>query len=167
MYQITMTKSYLHIVFILAVCFASTSLSTAQNSLIFRMNDGTGKGIAVSNLNKITFSAGNMVVRKTDASTENFVIANIQKMLFGIYSDVSDIKAEGTTLAVYPCPASNFIQLKNAPTGELNLTVFSMHGALLITQKLTSSSQQLDIHQLPNGLYLLKVNNALLKFVKQ
>ena len=160
-----MKKQYLLSLFMLAFCLSISSLS-AQNYLILKLADGTNNGTLLSNLNRITFSSGNMIVKKTDASFDSYLISSINKMTIGIYSDVPNVPENRTSLAVYPCPATDHIQLKNAPDSELNIRIFSMDGKVLITTKIVGS-QAININSLSRGLYLMKVDNDILKFVKQ
>jgi hypothetical protein len=107
-----------------------------------------------------------MILKKTDASFDSYLISSISKMTFGLYSDVPNVQRNKTALAVFPCPATNRIQLKNAPDGEINITIFSLDGQVLLSTKM-SGSQTIDINKLSPGLYLLKTGNDILKFVKQ
>jgi hypothetical protein len=88
-------------------------------------------------------------------------------MMFGLYSAVPEVATDETSLVVYPSPATDFIHLKNAPAGELNITVYTLTGAMLMNNKLTDNSQQIDIRPLAKGIYLLRVNTEILKFAKQ
>lgn len=140
--------------------------TSAQNSLFIRLSNGTQNSIPLSSLNKITFSSGNMFLKLNDATTNSFTISDIYKMTFGVAAGLSDILIE-SDLSVYPNPASEFIQFKNIPDGETNISIYRLDGAVVIQKKLSSVVQPIDISGLSGGLYLIKVGSKTLKFTKQ
>ena len=163
-----MKNSYLLAGLLLVVCFISINRVTAQNNLIFALKNGASKGILVANLDKITFASGSLIVKKTDTTTESFMLTDIQKMTFGIFSGINDVVSNQTNLAVYPNPASTTIRLINSPTdGDLNIAIFRIDGVQLINQQLHTATDMIDVSKLARGLYLLKVNNGIIKFTKQ
>ena len=149
------------------ISMTTLNFSQAQNSLIIRMHDGTQAGSIVSSLDKITFSGSTMIVKKTDTTLSSYLLSDIQRMTFGIYSDISTVKADPNELTIYPNPATKYILLKNAPEGVLTIVVYGLDGIELIHKKLMSGMQQIDISDLAKGLYLLKVNEKTFKFRKQ
>lgn len=146
-----------------AVC--STCL-TAQNSLSMKFTDGTENATLISSVRKITFSGGSLLLNKTDASSNSYAISGIRKLIFGIYSGINEITSDQTSISLYPCPASNYLRLQNAPEGKTSIRIYSMNGVEMMNYNLASASQQIDISRLPKGMYLLKTNNKTLKFTK-
>lgn len=139
----------------------------AQNSLIVSLNDGSSSSNLLSSLNRVTFSAGNMNVIKKDASANSYAISNIRNMNFGVYSDVYDVSENQSTLSVYPVPACDFINIKNAPEGQLRVVIFSLDGTILKNCVMSDGSQPIDVSCFKCGLYLLRVNDKTIKFTKQ
>jgi hypothetical protein len=157
-----------HIVLFFAVLVSALNAVDAQQSLIIKFNDGTNKGTLVSSLNKITFATGNMLVKKTDTTTDSYVMSTLNRMSFGIYSAVPELTTSQTELRVYPNPATSYIKLKNYTIdSELHVAVYSVDGTLVISNYLTSNSDRIDVSSLRNGMYLLKVNEKTIKFIKQ
>ena len=145
----------------------STNLLQAQNNLIVKFKSGTQSVSLLSTVDRITFSAGSLLLKKTDASTSTLLLSDISRLTFGLYSAVPEITADQTGLAIYPSPATNYINLLNAPQGETQIVIFGLDGTTLMNKKLNSGMRQVDISGLAKGLYLLKVNNTTFKFVKQ
>ncbi|MFT3752670.1 MAG: T9SS type A sorting domain-containing protein [Paludibacter sp.] len=163
-----MKKSHLYGGLILVACSCFFSRVVAQNSLILKLNNGAGKGILLNSLNKITFSAGNMVVAKTDAGSDAYLLSDIQKMTFGVVSAVDEITADKKALCVYPNPASTYIKLNNvADEQNLEVKIYRIDGVQVLAQTLQPASGLININQLAKGIYLLKVHNQILKFTKQ
>jgi hypothetical protein len=69
-----------------------------------------------------------------------------------------------TTLKVYPIPATNKLFISSADI-TADYKVISLHGSVLLEGKLTG--QQIDVHQLQAGIYLLKVDEKVVSFVKE
>lgn len=163
-----MKNSYLFVGLLLTAGLCFVNRAAAQNSLILKLNDGTDKGIPLNGLNKITFSAGSMVVAKADTGSESYLLSDIRKMTFGLFSGIEEITVDKATLCVYPNPASTYIKLNNvAAEREFNVTIFRIDGVQVLTQKLQSDYDVIHIGQLSKGIYLLKVQNQILKFTKQ
>jgi len=160
-----MKKHFYIIVFLFFV--SGVFCLQAQNSLIVNLNDGSSSNNLLSSLNKVTFSAGNMNVIKKDASANSYAISTIRNLNFGVYSGVFDVSENQSTLSVYPVPACDFINIKNAPEGQLRVVIFSLDGTVLKNCVMSDSSQPIDISSLNRGLYLLRVNDKTIKFTKQ
>ena len=58
---------------------------------------------------------------------------------------------------IYPNPAHNYLNFTNT-TGNVQVCVYNLRGELLKNEKLTSSNE-LDISDLPAGMYILKVQD--------
>jgi len=57
---------------------------------------------------------------------------------------------------VYPNPAENSITLKNLHSNFVNLEIYNINGQLVLSEKLNSSSPDIDISKLIGGIYLIK-----------
>ena len=152
------------IVILLLLCM---NYAHAQNSLIVKLNNNSQSGYLLSSIDRITFSGGNLVLKNKDAATSSIILSDIDLLHFGIYSGVSELTANESSMQIYPNPACNYIQLKNAPKGQIHIVVFRLDGGILINKNLSDSNECINICNLSNGIYLLKVNNKTLKFTKQ
>jgi len=152
------------LIFLLAI---NISYAQAQNSLIVKFKDSSQSGTLISTLDRITFSGGNLILKKKDTSLGSLLLSEIDKLSFGVFSGVPVISTDATSVQVYPSPATNYIRLKNAPYGEVHITVFRLDGGILINKILSDGTERIDISNLSKGIYLLKVNNKTLKFTKQ
>jgi len=139
----------------------------AQNSLIVKLNNNSQSGYLLSNIDRITFSGGNMLLKNKDAAASSILLSDINLMSFGIYSAVPELTIDASSMNIFPNPACKYIQLKNAPEGQIHIVVFRLDGGILINKNLTDKTECIDISNLCNGIYLLKVNNKTLKFTKQ
>ena len=80
------------------------------------------------------------------------------------YSGISEQK-QLTTLNVYPNPTTGFatLSIEVRPKTQSIIEIYDIAGSLLQSEKLTSvdgtTNQQIDISNLPSGIYMLKVTN--------
>jgi hypothetical protein len=145
----------------------STHWLQAQNNLVVRFKSGAQSVSLLSTVDRITFAGGSLLLKKTDASTSSLLLSDISRLTFGLYSAVNEITADQTGLAIYPSPATHYINLLNAPQGEIVIMIFGLDGTTFMNKELNSGMRQVDISGLTKGLYLMKVNNTTFKFVKQ
>ena len=74
-------------------------------------------------------------------------------------------------LTVYPNPAIDKIIVENSNTISGNLSIENLTGQKLLTQQVIEAKTQIDISNLPNGVYFVKhtsnKNATVAKFIKQ
>lgn len=161
-----MKKSLLTL-FILAGCALLQPLA-AQNSLIVRMTDATTSSVSLSQISRITFSSGNMQVKKTDLSQLVFAVANIQKMNFGTVSATPSVYSQSSAIQLYPNPAVSQIRFRNLSASEsYRVVICSLDGKVLIQKLLSDTNEAIDVHGLSKGVYLVNMNGYVLKLIRE
>jgi uncharacterized delta-60 repeat protein len=66
---------------------------------------------------------------------------------------------KGQQVAVFPNPASNFININFQDLNNANVEVADVNGRLLFSQKLNSRTNAINIDNLASGIYLFKVSS--------
>ncbi len=61
---------------------------------------------------------------------------------------------------VYPNPAADFLLLKNLTPTQGLVSVYTLDGRSVLTEKVQSSNQQIDVKQLAKGTYVVKLETA-------
>ena len=56
--------------------------------------------------------------------------------------------------------------LSNLPQNGI-ISIYAMDGSLVFEQSITDTQQQVDVAALAAGLYVIKVNQSTLKFIRQ
>lgn len=122
---------------------------------------------ALSNVRKITFSGSTMSVTTTDAGSENYVISEVEKLFFQNV-DITGIKEAGNaSLKAYPNPAKDVLNVADISKVE-NIALYNIAGnELNVSYSQETNGLQIKTTSLPQGLYLLRINNQTLKFQKQ
>ena len=67
--------------------------------------------------------------------------------------------------SIYTNPSNEHITLTNPGSEILKIQIFNLSGMTLID--ITTSNPVLNVQYLPSGMYILKVNNQFIKFIKQ
>ena len=86
---------------------------------------------------------------------------------------VSDITNRQNSVKVFPNPARETISIKypdGKGSGGGMVSVYDIHGRLLMQQLLRQAAREIDIHSLSKGIYFLIINSSgttqMAKFVK-
>lgn len=138
----------------------------SQTLLGIKKVDGTEKFLGLSTLNKITFSDVNLYLNYIGGNSESLSFSSVRKIVFSTVAGVNNTLADTKVMQLYPNPAANYIFLKNAPEGDLSAAIYSVTGSQVLNICLGADVRQIEISCLPKGLYLLKVNNQVVKFSK-
>ncbi|GIV26264.1 MAG: hypothetical protein KatS3mg027_0078 [Bacteroidia bacterium] len=108
-----------------------------------------------------------------NAKQEDVFIVKLDSTLDNANNVVSvDIKEKKMSLNIYPNIASDYIYIDlNKMANSISVMVFDMQGRKLKEWKIASTSEQLDISELEEGIYLIyvRVNNNVFtgKFIKK
>ena len=62
-------------------------------------------------------------------------------------------------IVIYPNPANQTIKLNNLPSGKNNLIIYNLLGEVILNTSSNSEIYELDIRHLPEGYYLIQINN--------
>ncbi|MCR8667724.1 T9SS type A sorting domain-containing protein [Aestuariibaculum sp. M13] len=73
------------------------------------------------------------------------------------------------TITIYPNPTSDYLYFNNYNLSNKNVSIFNMLGKRVLTSKIESSNNSLNVSFLTKGLYIIQIQetNTTLKFIKQ
>jgi choice-of-anchor B domain-containing protein len=121
----------------------------------FRLSDY----LTITNSMQVTYLVSDFDpdVNITEAGVDYFLITN---------TDVLDIAEETSEyFQVFPNPFATEFTIQGAEVGA-NLTVFNAQGVSIHEQEVKTKSLQLELPQVPSGLYFIKINNQVKKIMK-
>jgi hypothetical protein len=77
-------------------------------------------------------------------------------------------KTETDNIRIFPNPATNklTVDLTNAGQNINDLKIFDLTGKLLINKRFTGTKTEMDLGELKNGVYILRINNIMVKKVE-
>ena len=135
---------------------------------------GSQTSYPVSNIQKLTFENGNLLVTNTTGSNGLYVLADNRYINFtDLTLGTNNPVATENNFYLYPNPSIHWLNIANViQTQTPNLIeIISTEGKLLMHIFPTSPDSQIDISSLSQGIYLCKItsNSKLqtLKFFKQ
>lgn len=156
----------LNIYIIIIFCALSTSFCFGQeNHLIINLKDGNSEKIKISGIKKMNFSSGTLYVNCLNSNGSVFRVDDIDYMHFQTTSNLVENELN-QHLLIYPNPTQGLIYLKNISGAINTLNIYMLNGKLIYQAKISSAVESLDLAFLPGGLYILKLNNEIVKLVK-
>ena len=136
----------------------------ADTGITVVSKDQSVQGFTFDDVKQISFSNGSMVVELAEKS-ESIALTDISFICFdrevsaqeSIIADLSD----GLELTV----ADGIATITMAGNAPLHVLVCTIDGKI-ITSVATTGSTSVDLRDQPNGAYIIKANNKLIKFTK-
>ena len=151
------------------LCGALFAQAADVQSLVVQPKSGSEAVIALSGVQRITFSGTSMTVVKKDATQSNYAISDVQKMLFALRISTTTKQEEISkcNLKAYPNPTNDILFVEGISKVE-SLRLYNLAGIeLSVSHTQLTDGLQLNVSALPQGLYLLQVNDQTIKFQKQ
>jgi endonuclease I len=105
----------------------------------------------------------------TSSEVTNFCLPNTRSKTFGSTShNIYDIVSGLSTVNIYPNPANTFINV-NVINGNRvgTIRIYNTVGTLVKTLKINGSEKEIDISELPAGLYIISIEDEKEPLIKQ
>lgn len=131
---------------------------------------GNGESHSTDDLRKLVFSNGKVETYFNDGSMTTYDFSSLQRIYFTDIAGnedptIVDDVADGALL-LYPNPASDFINLKGVPA-DANITVFNISGMVILNMLADGDVLSIDVANYKSGVYFIKINSDVVKFVKK
>ena len=155
----------IHTALILFLCFGVNA-----QTMFVRPITGTQSVYPVTDIQKLTFSGGNLIVNNTNGSSGTFALAgnryiNFTDLTLGTISQ----QVVKNSFYVYPNPVSTVLNITNEDPAQsiTHLEIISLEGRVLMKK----NTFQVDISALPRGMYFCRITSnkqtQTIKFLKQ
>lgn len=129
----------------------------------------TGPGMFpfVVDITQITFfTPDSMVITLVSGKEDNFKLGGELTVDFVSFDQPLAVKPiANTNIAIYPNPATNLVSVWGVESG-LNYSVFDVTGKQLI-KGITTSYTSIDVAHLDKGCYIININGATTRFIKE
>lgn len=148
-----------------ALCYIST-YSFGQN-LYLNETSGSTSTYSISNINKITFQNGDVVI-KMGSTIDNFPISGTRSITFQPFTTpIYEFNAVDQNLSAYPNPCADILNISDVTDNE-KYFIHDLNGNLIQSATVFSI---IDVSNVNSGIYILSLNivNGVqtIKFVKQ
>ncbi len=160
-----MTKKYWFTLFIVCMAMSFSFQLNAQDKVMNILLSEGSKVVPLKTLSKITFSESDMVLNLSGGSTENVPIKNVSRFTFATSSGINNLNVF-PKVGLYFDSETNQIMLENMPEKGACIEIYSITGNRVKTIQANQSTQVIDVSSLYKGIYILKLNNQVLKFTK-
>jgi len=159
----------------LLLLFGMASIGSKAQNMYVMPTAGTQSVYPVANIQKITFSGGNMLVTNTTGGNGTFALADNRYVKFSDFPlEVVSNEMANNRFFVYPNPVGSVLNIANYNTTQAisQLTIYAIDGRLLFTQNtFATSNPQVEVSHLPAGSYLCKImagtQTQTIQFLKQ
>lgn len=153
---------------LLAVCFAMLALPSMADdeSLAIYMSDGSAKQtFAMSDIGKLTFGDSDFTVTTGKGATP-FAYGSVRKIVFeGLSSGIGTVVSEDNSLKAYY--RNGFLGVDGWPQGRVvRASVYGIDGSSVMSVDKWDGTP-ISVSGLNHGVYIFKVGNSNIKFVKQ
>ena len=159
-------KVLIALVFVLAV-FASikTHAQTTDITVYFRTNVNSAP-TELQDVKKFYFEGENIVFKLDNGTTTSFQTAEIKKMTLNYTpGDPTEVSEVSTEESIFPNPAADMLYFNFDVKSDVTLQIFSTTGQLVREENL-SSDGAIDVSDLNEGLYIVKIDGRTYKFSK-
>jgi hypothetical protein len=123
--------------------------------------------IDLGNVQKITFSGVETNIRTTSGGSRSFVTDNILHIVFGPRETAIHNRPGTGNMELYPNPSSDRVFIRTTDDGQEDIRIISLSGTVVRTVEMKVPQIELDISDLPPGMYIIERGIHSLKFLKQ
>jgi len=79
---------------------------------------------------------------------------------------VNEIDTNILTTSIYPNPTDSFVTIQSDVLASKKYDIFSVSGKHVASGKINSSKEQIDLSKLQPNMYLLRIDNQIMKILK-
>lgn len=167
----------------LEVAYTQTSITAINYGITYNLYGGT------NGTNPDTYTIEDVTIILADASKTDYTfdgwfttdyyqvgteISEIAQGSFGdtilyakftITTGIADI--ENASFNIYPNPAYNHIVIANVKQSVESIKILDITGKLVKQMSINKEKSQFDVSNLKEGIYFLKIDNQVMKFIKE
>ncbi|GAB1419359.1 hypothetical protein MASR2M12_21240 [Bacteroidales bacterium] len=157
-------KHYPFMPVLLCMLFFAPFLTKGQQLQIHQKSGQTHTEL-LSNIQNLHFNPSELVLQPRTGAMAAFALPEIQKIVFDTETGLSKSKLQ--TLVVSPSPVHSVLFMSGIPQFARKAVVYKADGSLVMESEIGQPTHSLDVGSLSSGLYLLRVHQSTVKFVKQ
>ena len=148
-------------IYILLLFLVLSLPGTAQQIFIDKA-DNT-ETVEFNNLDKITFSGTTVKILQTNGTEISASMGEIERIHFSNYSSIDEVGVRKENIFNY---ISNDCIEINSNAGDI-VRIYNIIGNQLMCVRQKSANSIISIANLPQGIYIIKINDQTAKFVKR
>ena len=149
--------------FLLLLLFSSFA-SKAQRNINIQYIDDVLITYSINQNSKLTFSNNDIIISQPSGEVYYFAIDSIRKIYFTTGTSLLEVLPKND-ITLYPNPSKNYIILSNI-NAKTPMSIYNMNGVLVMSD-IIYQDKSINISNLSNGVYIVKVGNKEFKLVKE
>lgn len=157
-----MKKSILTFIFL--ILLLNSFSSKAQKNITIQYRDNQEITYSINHNSKLTFSENDLIISQSSGSIYYFEMENIRKIYFSNPNSLLDVVSQDNAI-LYPNPSSSSISLSNIKS-KTSILIYNLKGILMLSE-IIYQDKSINISNLSNGIYIVKVDNKEFKLVKE
>ena len=126
----------------------------------------TGDAKEVQQVNAIQFLPGQTILCQLSngKSTE---LKGVRKISFenNEFTAIEDVTTP-STIRVYPNPTADMLIIDGV-TAQQEIAIYSLNGSKVLSTQSQEGTNTIQVSELPNGVYLLRLSNETFKLIKE
>jgi len=160
-----------------AILLLGLGLSVLQaQTLDVKAKNGTQTDYALSNIKKMSFSSGNINIRKIAGSPDTYALNDVRYLNFqDVSTSIVTVGKPETSIVLFPNPVIDVlnIRLLDEQHRAYVIEILSIDGKVVCQEQTNQQGRvyQINVSALPKGLYVCKISNGIstqtTKFLKQ
>jgi len=164
-------------VLLIALVFLGIELSGLQaQTMYLKTKSGVQTAFLLSNIKKLSFSSGNLSVKKTNGNIDTYTLSGIRYLNFtNLTLDLPIAGNRTEKIKLYPNPVNGSFVFLLYPTENhvVMIKILSIDGKTVYKEVINGQTElnKVNISTLPRGFYVLILNDGetirTAKFVKQ
>lgn len=155
------------LLFLFITLLTLTTASGQQKVISIRMENDEVTRIGVDQLQKITFDDTSLRIHLKSGEINGIPLADIRFFSFESVTGINSTVSTASNWTVYPTQVKDQLTFKSLPEGSYLATILSVSGQVVHQQRISSSSEILQLGHLRPGLYVVRIDNRALKFIKE
>lgn len=140
-------------------------VATAQMKMVVEQSDGNKETIVLTNVRKLTFADSNLNVFSAASTTQSFGLSKVKAIKFANSTATIEDVGNSVNGKFSLCYANGEISATGISKPS-NATLYTAGGVSVVRIPVWDGSP-FNVSALQQGVYILKVDNAFLKFVKK
>ncbi|GHV12603.1 hypothetical protein FACS1894162_8650 [Bacteroidia bacterium] len=147
-------------IFLFAVWLLLAGTVQAQEiGLVVHETNGATSSVALSGIDKITFSDGSMNILPTSGNATVVTLSTVSQLTFATVEGTEISAVDVAKLQLYPNPVRDELFVTSDTEIE-SIALFNLSGSLMLRTTLRALTAKLSIGFLPSGTYLIQIKRA-------
>lgn len=146
---------------LLVLCLPAFHSLSAQN-LVINGSEGSKVELSIDSLRSITFRDGRMVATYDGGKETSYLMSEIGRLDFDSTTDVDMVSAMDGKLTY--SQTSGLMVIANSQ--DKTLSIYSLGGTMVMSHKIGSPIETIDVSGLDKGIYLLKLDGKTIKIIR-